>query len=179
MSGFELDVSLEKTQELDKRLKQLTEDLQTKATRAGLRAAGKPIVAKAKAFAPFDDEHTDDHLRDSINISLLGKGRVKKLSLFTSATSKLSLDNPGQVMVIGPNKKVKGQHQGWKGALMEFGTQAGRRIGKRGRMKGVRYESRGVRPQPFLAPALARESAGINARFYQGLERYLNRVQNQ
>ena len=177
----ELDIDPLDANKLDQRLQQLSETLQTRAVRSGLRAAGKPIAAKASQLAPYDDDpgHSGHHLKDAMNTTLLGKKRANQVHLFTSARGRLTIDNPGNVMVIGPNKKLGGYHQGWKGALMEFGTSLGERIGKRGRMKGSRYLSRGVRPQPFLAPALAAESSGINGRFYQGLERYLKRQEKQ
>lgn len=172
MSGFDLDLQPAEIAEIDRRMKKLSDELQVRATRAGLRAAGKPIVQDAQTMAPIDE----GHLYDSINQSLLGKAKAAKINLFTGAKKRIQIDNPAIAMIIGPNKKIEGEHQGFKGALLEFGTTPGGRVGKRGRMRGVKYQSKGITADPFLAPAFESNQSGINARFYKGLTRYLNRI---
>jgi HK97 gp10 family phage protein len=172
VNEFDLDLEPADIAAIDARLKRLSQELQVKATRAGLRAAGKPVVNRVKDAAPVDD----GDLSQSINLKLLGKKKTAKLRPLVARNQRSIINNPGVVMIIGPNKKVDGKHQGFKGALMEFGSSAGERVGKRGHMKGHRYISKGVQAQPFLEPSFDAEKAGINRRFYKGMTRYLNRI---
>lgn len=197
--------------DISARMDELAKELQTRALRAGLRAAGKPMMEAAGRLAPKDK----GHLSYSVSMSVLDRKRTQSLALRTGVSGGIPINNPGQLLLIGPNrkatytrgKKTITRHQGYKGALVEFGTEAGMRkapwrhrrdsltglkIQGRGRQKngklsrfynmrfrGADYYSKGMAAQPYLQPAYEQTSGQFDSLFYAGLESYLNRIDRQ
>jgi len=77
-------------------------------------------------------------------------------SVSESAKKRLGIKSP-VALLIGANRKMLGRNQARKGLWHEYGTKR-------------------MAANPFLAPALANNEAGIEGRFYQGLSKHLDKL---
>lgn len=181
MSGFEIQVTEPGFEEARRQMAQLEDKLRTGAVRAGLNQAAKPILETMQQLVPV--RQTDDPDEPSGRL----KRSLGKRSLSKSARARLGLAEGTIAMRIGPVKKVDTYSQAFVGKLVEFGVEPSTRTVYR-RIRGTKhlrrrlahvstytYHHPGQDPQPFMAPALERNSAGFEGRFYQGLRRYLDR----
>lgn len=128
-------------------LSQMDEGLQYKAINRALTPAVKPITQRMKAIAPTGET---GKLKQAIGKRSLSKG----------GKQRLGIDAPVAV-IIGPNRtKVKGNKvtRAAIGMFLEFGTE---------RMKET---------HEFMQPALSAGESGMQQRFFQGLQAYLNKI---
>lgn len=124
--------------ELEAALGNLTAAVGKTTTRAALRKAAGPMVAKAKELAP---KGKTGRLKASIKIGTKLNGRQQKIKRALTAEERAAVE-----LFIGPSyaKGDKGRH----GHLVEFGTAPHQQGGK---FKGSLHP--GTAPQPFMRPA--------------------------
>lgn len=70
---------------------------------------------------------------------------------------RLGLAKDQVALIVGPNRKVNGRWQTKKGLWQEYGTE-------------------NMTANPFLGPALDKHQGGNQQRFYQGLQRALEKL---
>ncbi len=119
-----MNVTLTGVKEIDRCLRKLPLELSHSILGSAHAAAAKPLVEKEKLLAP---EGPTGNLVDSIGVV---KTPLKKAN------------EVGEV-VVGPRRK--GQHKGFAGHLVEFGTK--QRQTKKGANRGK------MKPEPFAEPA--------------------------
>lgn len=187
MSG--VDVKTVDFEKLERQLKALSGSVQTKGVRAGLVYAIKPVKDRAKQLAPVNS----GALRESIGHLSLSKSAKSRLGLVSTAHTAL---------VVGPTKKVldesgKKRSQAYKYWFMEFGTSPAvikPRKRKRNKYTGAplagpdkkailvggkpygRANHPGVKANPFLARSLEAHDDQMPDRFWQGVEKYLIKI---
>ncbi|WIX32506.1 HK97 gp10 family phage protein [Salinicola sp. JS01] len=177
MSGFEVSVSEEGTEQIRKRLAGLQEELQQRAIRAGLTSAGKPILETMQRLVPVRQGDDGGDLKRSIGRRSLSKNARQRLGLAENAVAQR----------LGPIKKVNGYSQAYVGRLVEHGVDPStRKVFRRisgthnlkrryAHIRAYTYRHPGQRAQPFMAPALAQNASQFESRFYGGLSAYLKR----
>ena len=138
-------------EQLLKDLQAMEEGLQGKAIRQALTPAIKPIRDAMKALAPEDE----GALKKSIGVRTLRESTKARLSINTSTVA----------VIVGPLKKVdeerggvtKKRNQGYKGIWLEFGTK-------------------NATAHPFMGPAIDQGEGDMQTRFFQGLQKALNKI---
>lgn len=177
MNGFEISISEEGAEEIRKRLAGLEAELQSRAVRAGLNRAGKPILQTMQQLVPVGDGEDAGELKQSL----------ARRSLSKNARGRLGLAEGTVAVRIGPIKKVNGYSQAYVGRLVEHGVEPStrkvfRRIGgthnlkrRYAHIRAYTYKHPGQKAQPFMAPALKRNAGQFENRFYEGMSAYLKR----
>lgn len=170
--------------QLQKRLARLQKELQAKVVHSSLVYAVKPVKASMKQLLPSD---TGD-LRSSVGHKKLSGSRKSNLSAFTGASGRASFSFADQTaaLLVGPNRKVNGLHQGFKAAILEFGTKPHEispraRSGKKAlALKGGGFASSvmhpGIKAGGFMQQALARHERQLANRFYTAMAKKLDKV---
>jgi len=183
MINTELD-----TAQIQRELRNLSEELRMKAVRAGIVNVAKLDVSLMKGTAPVE---TGD-LKAAVNRRQLSKSNMGKLGISTGDTL---------AVVVGPNKKVRGRYFGRLANITEGGAKPHvivprqesrvqsflRAQGQRGEKSTVlangkgffakRVNHPGTRPDPFMKKADDQSAGQIEGLFYSGVRDYLNRVQ--
>lgn len=143
--------------QLLKQLNELERGLQGKLIRKALTPAVKPIAEAMKALVPTDY----GSLKKSLGVSKLSDRAVRRLGIQSINAEKV-------VILLGSVRKVSHEingktvrkSQGYKAIWAEYGTS-----GKTAH-KAI----------PFLAPALTRGEGDMQHRFFQGLQKAINRI---
>lgn len=138
-------------EQLLKDLQAMEEGLQGKAIRQALTPAIKPIRDAMKTLAPEDE----GALKKAIGVRTLSARAKSRLNINTSTVA----------VIVGPLKKVddtyggetKKRNQGYKGIWLEFGTKR-------------------AKAYPFMGPAIDQGEDGMQTRFFQGLQKALNKI---
>lgn len=167
---------LEGMEDLERALEQIaTRSTRVAVTRRALQKAAKPMLDRAKQYAPIDQ----GDLERSIKISPRATGevgraayskylssswdaakasgttgqwdraaeKVQATKALRSARRAFKANNPPVILYLGPTR------EGWHGNFVEFGTKP--HINK-GRYSGTQHP--GTPPQPFLRPAFDSEA---------------------
>lgn len=127
-----------------RKLRSLSDTLQTKAINAATRGAASPAKNILKANTPIGP--TGD---------LSGSISNKKLS--KTAKARLGVDPSQSVVLVGPNRKVGGVHQGYKGRFLELGTK-------------------NIKARGFIARSSEQSAGPSRVGFYNGLQRHLDKT---
>lgn len=177
MSGFEFEVSEEGAAEIRERLAGLEQEIQQRAIRAGLNAAGKPILETMQQLVAVGNGDKGGALKQSL----------ARRSLSRNARGRIGLAEDAVAVRVGPIRKVNGYSQAYIGRLVEYGVEPGtrkvfRRIGgthnlkrRLAHIRAYTYHHPGQAAQPFMAPALQRNATQFESRFYDGMAAYLKR----
>jgi hypothetical protein len=152
------------------RLAAIEDGLKGSVVRRGLDVAAAPLVAAMENNAPVD--------RGDLSKSI-GKSKLSK-----TAAARIGFEDlkPGeQVILVGPNRKVKGRHRGRIANLVEEGTDPHEissegllSISKRVFVKKVKHP--GIKATHFMKRSLMESEAGIEDRFFAGMEEKLNKL---
>lgn len=147
MINIELD-----QKQLLKQLSELEEGLQGKLIRKALTPAVRPIAQAMKALVPTDE----GSLKKSLGVSKLSD----------RAKARLGINTEQVAILLGSVRKTKHEiggktvhrTQGYKAIWLEYGTE---------RMK-EKHE--------FMGPALSQGESGMQTRFFQGLQKAINKI---
>lgn len=143
-------------------LDKVADGLGEKRASIALRAAVKPTAEKMKMLAPR---------RTWKLVNLIS---VRKLS--KSAKKKLELRGDEFGLIIGPRKdKNAYPHRGYIAHLFEKGVEPGMRPVKR-RNGAATYWHPGLKRDPFMTEALESTEKLYKSRFYDSLQRHINKV---
>ncbi len=127
-----------------KKLRRLSDDLQGKALKAATSGAGTPAKNILKQNTPIG---TTGDLH----------GSISKKQLSKRAKGRLGVDPSRSVVLIGPNKKIGGVHQGYIARFLEFGTK-------------------NIKARGFIARSADLATEGAKVAFYNGLQRHLDKT---
>lgn len=162
-------------------LQALSSDLQEKAIKSSLRAAGKPLVEAMKGNAPDDKRTAGSRLERAINIT---QAKTGKRVLTGGGYRTVSLDDGEYAVVVGPNKKTGDKMVKSLAWMLEAGTKP-HKIAPRNRLKnflqiGNRFirgsvQHPGVRPRRWMSKAYDDASGQVETAFYNGLEKWLDK----
>ncbi|AIY65196.1 HK97 gp10 family phage protein [Pseudoalteromonas piratica] len=189
MIDFEFNPSIAA---LNKELDKLENGLKTKAIRAGLRTASAPVKKQMKADAP----DRTGRLSKSIGHQTLSGKRKQNALLLVGKGQKdtTKLEEEQYAIIVGPNRKVAGINPSYYAHILEFGARShsisvrkknhGKtmRISKAGSSSTSFYFAKGSVSHPgikatgWMAKAHDAAANDINAGFYKGLSRYLDRL---
>jgi len=183
---MDLQISFD-SQAIQQELRGLSEELRMKAVRAGLVKVAAFDVGLMKGNTPVE---TGD-LQKS----------VSRRQLSRSAVGRLGLGDNTLTMLVGPNKKVRGQYFGRLANITEGGARPHiifprqeSRVQALLRANGMRGEKRmilangrgffatkvnhpGTRPDPFMKDTYDQSDSQIEDLFYSGVSDYLARRQ--
>jgi hypothetical protein len=170
----DLDIQID-TQDVKNRLDELADGLRNRAVRAGLVKAAAPIKRSMKSLAP----KLSGDLSKSIGHKTLSRRDAARIDLFAGGSNRVSVENPGVSIIVGPNRKnARGYSQAYKATLMEHGVKRGFRRYKKPRKgsQSLGYMYEGFSGTYFMARSLEQNQSGMNDRFYAGVSAYLNRI---
>lgn len=178
MSNDLIDIELEKRHAKAKStLNELSAELQVKAIRTGLKYAGKPLVTALKTAIG----RRSGFLAGLVNQVVVKAGQPVYASGpdgFKAGQVKLSTGEVG--VMVGPNKQAS--KYAFIGMILESGAQAHTigtqygaiRIG--GNYVGREVQHPGFKGKAIFAPALNEAGTLVENRFYEGLQRHLDRL---
>jgi len=160
------------------RLQVLSDELQHKVIGSALTAAARPLKNAMKSLSPTKT----GKLRDSIGQSRISARAAGRLDLFENDES---LEQAGTIgVLVGPNKKVGGRLRSRLANLLEFGTKAHRIKPKsargilklRGGLFARSVQHPGIKPTRYMAQALEQAGDQIEAQFFEGMAKRLDRL---
>jgi hypothetical protein len=177
------------TADIQRQLNALSAELKIKAVRAGIAKVATLDIKLMKGNAP---EETGDL-----------KAAVGRRQLSKSAMSRLGMNSAGTTLavVVGPNRKIKGQYKGRLANITEGGAkphvilprnesrvhQFLKAQGLRGDKSMILADGKGLfarkinhpgmRPMPFMKKTHDQSASQVERLFYTGVRDYLARVQ--
>ncbi|MCP4595757.1 HK97 gp10 family phage protein [Neptuniibacter sp.] len=155
------------------RLENLESELKVKAVRSGLTRVAAPLKKTAKRLMPVDE----GDLAKAVGHKTVTKRQQARLNVFEGSSNRISVDNPGIAIIVGANRKVNGLNQSYKATLVEFGVKRKWRTYKKRRLrKYPGYHFGGIKGKYVMSRALSQTSPQIGTLYYQGVARYLNRI---
>ncbi|MDH2435596.1 HK97 gp10 family phage protein [Pokkaliibacter sp. MBI-7] len=180
-----MSLELHYQQQISQALDDLEAGLRDKAIKAGLRYAAQPVTRAMRQTAPVKD----GELKRAITSRTLTPRTAQKLRGFT--LPEIGAGKAG--VAVGPLRKVGGYAQDYIGSLNEHGVEAGIRrrsrrktrqiAGQRKRVLNPAYNRfyfhPGQRATWFMRRALNAADGQILPRFYQGLQRYLQKQRSE
>lgn len=158
--GF-VGVSAQGFDETQRKLKDLSADLQEKAVQAGLRFAAKPVRDKMRQLSPY----RKGVLRKSISTRVANRRQKRRLGLALGETA----------VIVGPTK------EGRVANILEGGAKPHLIYPKRTkhlrflRVFANKIKHPGIEATQFMANALSLSGHLIESNFYYGMERYLDK----
>lgn len=162
-------------------LPELESNLKTKAVRAGLLRGMRPLKRALQVNAP----RSRGDLAKAIGHRTLTPTDRIVLMMGPSVRNALSLGADQQAVLVGPNKKVRGYNQAFKGTMTEFGVDRHlirprkKNLHQSLRLRGGAWVKQvihpGVKPQYWMAESLAQSQSEIDQGFYDGLARFLDK----
>lgn len=141
--------------QLLKQLQEMEEGLQGKLIRKALTPAVRPILQAMKSLVPTDE----GNLKRSLGVSRLSDRAQNRLGIQSINRQQVAilLGSVRKVRVTYSTGKTVRKTQGYKALWQEYGTER-------------------MQSNPFLEPALSQGESGMQTRFFQGLQKAINKI---